>query len=182
MPSGTPLVAGLDSERPAVRVWDCGAGKLHELGTVGADSAVYGDASGWRRMKRTPAAAWHPDQPLLLVAGEGGVVRWTPAGFSELEGFPPTAAYRSLAFSPDGHTLWHRHRQAMRATHGSPLMPSTSRREPPVSAAAGTPGLRRIRQAGWWPRSAAIKVRRSDSSHGSIKRTRPLPCECFARR
>ena len=31
---------------------------------------------------------------------------WTPAGLSELEGLPPTAAYRSLAFSPDGHTLW----------------------------------------------------------------------------
>jgi hypothetical protein len=101
-----PLVAGLDSERPAVHVWDCGAGQLHELGTVGADSTVYGDAIGWERMKRTPAAAWHPDQPLLLVAGEGRVVRWTPAGLSEWEGLPPAAAYRYLAFSPDGQTLW----------------------------------------------------------------------------
>ena len=101
-----PLVAGLDSERPSVHVWDCGAGELHELGTVGADSTAYGDAFGWKRTRRTPAAEWHPDQPLLLVAGEGGVVQWTPAGLSELEGLPPTAAYRSLAFSPDGHTLW----------------------------------------------------------------------------
>ena len=101
-----PLVAGLDSERPAVHVWDCGAGKLRELGTVGAGSPVYADAFGWERRKRTPAAAWHPDQPLLLVAGEGTVVRWTPAGLTELAGLPPAAAYRSLAFSPDGHTLW----------------------------------------------------------------------------
>lgn len=101
-----PLVAGLDSERPAVHVWDCGAGQLHELGTVGAESTVYGDALGWKRMKRTPGVTWHPDQPLLVVAGEGRVVRWTPAGLSELEGLPPTASYRSLAFSPDGQTLW----------------------------------------------------------------------------
>ncbi|WP_240634129.1 MULTISPECIES: WD40 repeat domain-containing protein [Streptomyces] len=101
-----PLVAGLDSERPAVHVWDCEAGQLHELGSVGAESTVYGDAVGWDRTKRTPAVTWHPDQPLLVVAGEGGVVQWTPAGLSELEGLPPTARYRSLAFSPDGQTLW----------------------------------------------------------------------------
>jgi hypothetical protein len=34
------------------------------------------------------------------------VVRWIPAGVSELEGAPVAAAYRSLAFSPDGQTLW----------------------------------------------------------------------------
>lgn len=101
-----PLVAGLDSERPAVHIWDCGAGKLHELGTVGAGSPVYGDVFGWERAKRTPAVAWHPDQPLLVVAGEGAVVRWTPAGLTELAGLLPAAAYRSLAFSPDGHALW----------------------------------------------------------------------------
>jgi len=101
-----PLVAGLDSERPAIHVWDCGAGQLDELGTVGADSPAYGDAVGWERRKRTPAAAWHPDQPLLVVAGESGVMRWTSAGLTELAGLPPAAAYRSLAFSPDGHTLW----------------------------------------------------------------------------
>jgi hypothetical protein len=101
-----PLVAGLDSERPAVHVWDCRAGQLHELGTVGADSAVYGDAVGWERAKRAPAAAWHPEQPLLVVAGEGRVVRWTPGGLSEQEGLPSAAAYRCLAFSPDGQTLW----------------------------------------------------------------------------
>lgn len=101
-----PLVAGLGSDRPAVHVWDCRSGELHELGIVGADSTVYGRALGWERRKRTPTAAWHPDQPLLLVAAEGKVTRWTPAGLSELEDLPRTAAYRNLAFSPDGHTLW----------------------------------------------------------------------------
>lgn len=101
-----PLVAGLDSERPAVHVWDCGSGEPHELATVGASSTVYGDVIGWERAQQTPATAWHPDQPLLLVAGKGSIVRWTPAGLFELDGRPPTADYRSMAFSPDGWTLW----------------------------------------------------------------------------
>ncbi|MCZ4514550.1 hypothetical protein O3Q52_41765 [Streptomyces sp. ActVer] len=49
---------------------------------------------------------WHPDEPLLVVATEGRVVQWTPAGLSELENLPPAARYRSLAFSPNGRTLW----------------------------------------------------------------------------
>ncbi|MEV2191722.1 hypothetical protein AB0I02_12100 [Streptomyces phaeochromogenes] len=49
---------------------------------------------------------WHPDEPLLVVATESSVVQWTPAGLSELESLPPTARYRSLAFSPNGQTLW----------------------------------------------------------------------------
>ncbi|MCF3128968.1 PD40 domain-containing protein [Streptomyces olivochromogenes] len=100
-----PLVAGLDSERPTVHVWDCAAGQPRRLGTVGAESSDYADA-GWRRMQRTPAVTWHPDQPLLLVSGENGLVQWTRAGFSEPEGLPATARYRNLAFSPDGRTLW----------------------------------------------------------------------------
>ncbi|MBM9506574.1 hypothetical protein ITX44_18835 [Streptomyces sp. KK5PA1] len=101
-----PLVAGLDAERPAVHIWDCGAGQLRQLGSVGAESSVYGDAIGWDRMERTPAVAWHPHQPLLVVAGEDGVVQWTPAGLREPDGIPPTADYRSLVFSPDGRALW----------------------------------------------------------------------------
>jgi hypothetical protein len=101
-----PLVAGLDSERPAVHVWACGAGELRELGTVGGGSPAYAGAYGRERMKRTPAVAWHPDQALLLVASEGAVTRWTPAGVRGQGGLPPAAAYRRLAFSPDGRTLW----------------------------------------------------------------------------
>lgn len=95
-----------DSERPAVHIWDCGAGQLRELGSVGLTSNAYGDPFGWERAERTPAVAWHPDQPLLVVAGEAGLRQWTPAGVCEPEGAPAAASYRSLAFSPDGQTLW----------------------------------------------------------------------------
>jgi hypothetical protein len=101
-----PLVAGLDSDRPAVHIWDYSEGELREAGTIGGGSAVYGEAIGWDRMKRTPAVAWHPDEPLLLVASEGAAMQWTTAGASRLDGLPPAAAYRRLAFSPDGQALW----------------------------------------------------------------------------
>jgi hypothetical protein len=99
-----PLVAGLDSERPAVHVWEFGAGELRQRGTIGGDSAAYSDAPSWKR--RAPGVAWHPGQPLLLVTSEGAVVRWTPEGLSGMDGLPPAADYRYLAFSPDGQTLW----------------------------------------------------------------------------
>ncbi|MFI1441802.1 hypothetical protein [Streptomyces fructofermentans] len=101
-----PLVACSDSERPAVHIWDCGAGQLRELGSVDLTSNAYGDAFGWERAERTPAVAWHPHQPLLVVTGEDGLRQWTPAGVSEPEGASASASYRSLAFSPDGQTLW----------------------------------------------------------------------------
>lgn len=98
-----PLVAGLDSERPAVHAWD--RRELKHLGTVGADSAGYEEEHGWERVERKPVVAWHPDEPLLLVAGEGQVVRWTAAGQSAPEGLPAGAGYRWLAFGPNGRTL-----------------------------------------------------------------------------
>jgi WD40 repeat protein len=102
-----PLVAGLDAERPAVRIWSCQTGQLRELGCVGAQSDGYGDAVGWERIQRTPAAAWHPHEPRLVVAGDQhGLVQWTPSGLSAVDAIPPTADYRSVAFSPDGRTLW----------------------------------------------------------------------------
>jgi WD40 repeat protein len=100
-----PLIAGLDAERPAVRVWDCGGGRLRELGCVGAESSEYGDAE-WENRGRIPAVDWHPRQPLLVVAGEDGVRRWTPDGVRDLEGVPPGGRYHDIAFSPDGGTLW----------------------------------------------------------------------------
>jgi hypothetical protein len=99
-----PLVAGLDSERPAVHVWEFRGGELHQRGTVGGDLAAYADARSWEQ--RPPSVAWHPDQPLLLVTSEGAVVQWTPEGPSRMEGLPPAADYRYVAFSPDGQTLW----------------------------------------------------------------------------
>jgi hypothetical protein len=36
-----PLVAGLDSARPAVHVWEFGPGGLREVGIVGVDAADY---------------------------------------------------------------------------------------------------------------------------------------------
>ena len=50
--------------------------------------------------------AWHPREPLLMVAGEGRVQRWTPAGLSDAAEVASGAAYRCLAFSPDGAALW----------------------------------------------------------------------------
>lgn len=100
-----PLVAGLEADRPAVHVWDCGAGRLREVGGVGTDAAVYAVGRAWER-RWPPAVAWHPDQPVLVVGNDAAVVRWTRSGASAVDGVPPTAAYRYLAFSPDGGTLW----------------------------------------------------------------------------
>ncbi|ALG14987.1 hypothetical protein AOZ06_22990 [Kibdelosporangium phytohabitans] len=101
-----PLIAALDSERPAVRVWDVGGQRLREVWRAGAESDVYGDEHGWAKFQRIPVVAWHPDQPWLVVKNEDGVLLWTPSGLSELDGLPPGASYHNLAFSPDGSTLW----------------------------------------------------------------------------
>ena len=89
-----------------MHIWDFSGGQLRELGSVGLTSNAYGGAFGWERAARTPAVAWHPHQPLLVVSGESGLCQWTPAGVAEPEGAPADASYRSLAFSPDGQTLW----------------------------------------------------------------------------
>jgi hypothetical protein len=59
-------------------------------------------SSGWDRDRQTPAVAWHPTRPLLLVTGAGEVLRWTPEGVAAAEELP---ADRCLAFSADGETL-----------------------------------------------------------------------------
>lgn len=110
-------MAGLDARRPAVRVWDHSTGELRAVGAIGRDSRAYGDGHYLAarnpeialisdRRERGPGVAWHPDQPLLLVASEGTVTRWTPDEISEMNWLPPGSAYRTLAFSPDGQALW----------------------------------------------------------------------------
>jgi hypothetical protein len=112
-----PLIAGLDARRPAVRVWDHSTGQLHAVRAIGRDSRAYGDGHYLAvrnpeiavisdRRERGPGVAWHPEQPLLLVASEGTVTRWTPDGISAMNWLPPGSAYRKLAFSPDGQALW----------------------------------------------------------------------------
>jgi hypothetical protein len=100
-----PLVAGQESVRPEVHVWDFGGGELRELGTVGP-------AAGAGFPRRTLGLAWEAAES-LLVAGwgrirgaAGSVARWTPAGVRGLDGLPPTAGYDDMAFSPDGLALW----------------------------------------------------------------------------
>jgi WD40 repeat protein len=101
-----PLIASWDAGRPAIRIWEYPDRQVRELGTVGADSADYGDVIGYDRFKRTPSAAWHPDQPLLVVADGKSMVRWSPSGARAIDGVPPTEYVREVAFSPDGRTLW----------------------------------------------------------------------------
>jgi hypothetical protein len=112
-----PLVAGLDARRPVVRVWDHSTGELRAVDAIGGGSRAYGDGHNLAlrnpeiavisdRRERGPGVAWHPDQPLLLVTGEGTVARWTPDGISTLDWLPPGSAYRRLAFSPDGQAVW----------------------------------------------------------------------------
>ncbi|MFB9370520.1 hypothetical protein [Kitasatospora albolonga] len=98
-----PLVAVWESERPVVRVWDHEGAQLRELGFVGAGDEGYGDAVGWDRMELMPAAAWHPERALLVVATGEELWQWTPDGVSVIGG---GSSYRCLAFSPDGRALW----------------------------------------------------------------------------
>ncbi len=90
-----PLIAGLDSGRGVVYIWD--ASDLRTLGIVEAAAPDDGRT-------RLPAVAWHPEQPVLLIANGGPVRRWTPSGMSAFAGIP--AAYRNVAFGPDGRTMW----------------------------------------------------------------------------
>ena len=112
-----PLIAGLDHDQPVVRVWKCSSGELREAGTIHLGLRAYGDghrmtrvsqayAADTDRRERSPAVAWHPVQPLLLVASGDAMYRWTPDGFESADGLPPVPTYRELAFSPDGRALW----------------------------------------------------------------------------
>ena len=98
-----PLVAGVDSQRPAVHVWDCGSGTPRELAVIGEGAPAY-DAQPWERMLQTPSLAWHPQDARLAMTGEPGLRQWTPQGLSLVDGAPPD--YRYIAYSPDGLTMW----------------------------------------------------------------------------
>jgi hypothetical protein len=101
----SPLIAGLDSARPAVHVWEFEAAGLRELDVVDADAAEY-PPEAWNRLDRIPSVAWHPHDPRLLVTGGAGLRQWAPDGMSVVDGLPSGAAYRNVAFSPDGSTVW----------------------------------------------------------------------------
>ena len=100
-----PLVAGLDSARPVIHIFQAGGAGLRQVGTVNADAPEY-PAKSWERYDRVPAIAWHPHEPKLLATGPAGLCEWTPQGTSVVPDAPSGAAYRHLAFSPDGSTLW----------------------------------------------------------------------------
>jgi hypothetical protein len=104
-----PLVAGLDSERPAVYIWDSSAGQLRELGTTGGGSPAYGDGHPWALRNPEVAVNWDRRERCPLWPGTqtspcsswrararwpGGrltdSLRWT--GFRPE---PPTAGWRS---------------------------------------------------------------------------------------
>jgi len=162
-----PLVAGWDAEWPAVHVWSFDSGELRRLATVAGELAPYGDAVGWERYRRQPTVAWHPSQPLLLVVSEGTVRRWTPDGVSAMDGLPPAAAYRYLAFSPDGQTLWaFPSPEASQDRWRRPAMRSTWPREPSAQAGAGTPESPGTPAGAWCSRSRAIKGPPTASSPG----------------
>jgi hypothetical protein len=99
-----PLIAGLDSARPAVHVWRLGTAGLEEIGVVEADAAY--PSEPWERYRLVPSVAWHPHEPSLVVASRAGLRRWTLDGVSAVAGAPDGAGYRHVAFSPDGRTLW----------------------------------------------------------------------------
>ncbi|MBM0276111.1 hypothetical protein [Micromonospora tarensis] len=101
-----PLVAGWDADRPVIRIWEYADGQLRECGSVGTGSAGYGEDTGYERLERTPSAAWHPAEALLVVADAASTVCWTPSGSSAIDGVAPTEYHREVAFSPDGRTLW----------------------------------------------------------------------------
>jgi hypothetical protein len=100
-----PLVAGLDSRRPAIQVWECGSGGPSVLAVIDSDAPDY-PAQPWLRSDRVPAVAWHPHEPRLLITGEAGLREWAPSGRVAVNGAPANAVYRYVAYSPDGRTVW----------------------------------------------------------------------------
>jgi hypothetical protein len=101
-----PLIAGWEPGRPVIRIWQHDGALVRELALIGGEAVPYSDDYGSDRDSRTPDAAWHPEEPLLVVSGADTLTRWTPAGAEVLETDQPTIGFRHVAFSPDGRTLW----------------------------------------------------------------------------
>jgi len=93
-----PLAVAVAADCRTVRVLDCGEGQLRELAALDAEpgASPWGDSA-------PQAVAWHPHEPLLLVADGDSLLRWTPGGTSRT---PAANAYEALAFDPDGTRLW----------------------------------------------------------------------------
>ncbi len=89
-----PLIAGVDLTRPAVHVWDL---DLRPIGSVGPATAEYGA----ERPALSPELVWHPHEPILMVSTGETLTRWSPGDVTTW-----SSTYSSLAFSPDGGTLW----------------------------------------------------------------------------
>ncbi|MGW4380781.1 hypothetical protein [Kitasatospora sp. NPDC004531] len=96
-----PLAVGAAADSRAVRVLDCGEGRLRELAVLDVEpGSTHWDTSA------PQAAAWHPDEPVLVVADGESLLRWSAGAPSEPVRTPAAGEYRSLAFSPDGGRLW----------------------------------------------------------------------------
>lgn len=103
---GLPLVAAVDATAPVVRVWDCGQEQMTLVRTIDADARPCPPGPPWQNEQDVPALAWHPRDPVLLIATPGRLRRWGPEGIAVLDRLPSTINYQDLAFSPDGGTIW----------------------------------------------------------------------------
>ncbi len=99
-----PLIAGVESQRSTVHIWDLQSDPARQVGVLGGGSAPHGGSTPWDRS--TLDLSWHPDRAELMVAGMGGLRRWSPSGVGPADGVSPDAAYRFVAFSSDGGTVW----------------------------------------------------------------------------
>ncbi|MFJ8441129.1 hypothetical protein [Kitasatospora griseola] len=96
-----PLAVGTATGGRTVRVLDCAKGRLRELAVLDVESGStpWGDDA-------PPPMAWHPHEPLLVVADGESLLRWTPDAPSDPARGPAGTAYEALAFSPDGRHVW----------------------------------------------------------------------------
>ncbi|MFJ1795547.1 SMP-30/gluconolactonase/LRE family protein [Kitasatospora griseola] len=96
-----PLAVGTATGGRTVRVLDCAEGRLRELAVLDVEpgSTPWGDDA-------PPPAAWHPHEPLLVVADGESLLRWTPDTPSDPARGPAGTAYEALAFGPDGRHVW----------------------------------------------------------------------------